>query len=269
VKVLEFNKPLQELHVDEVLSLTFNLYSSRFLLFFVPFLVAGLITGAWGRFINLMFPLPAAPSTTASMDVLLSYLASLLKVLVALVFLSALVSWIISTIVSGTAVKIASDVLEKHSANLSDALGFTLNLVPALLCAGIITGILILIGFICLVVPGIILVIMFSLVTPAIVIERKGALESLSRSRRLVGGRWLKTFGLTLIIGIIIIVAILIFGVISTFFAPADWIVSSILDALVLPILPIAFTFYYYSMVARQQPPSPAPPEPPPSMTQT
>lgn len=248
--------------MGEVLSQTFNLYFSRFLLFFIPFLVAGFLTGAWERIVSLMFPMPTPPEPTAPTDVLLSYLFSLLGALIVTLSLSLLVSWIIDTIVGGMAVKVASDILERRSVDLSETLGFTVGRLPSLLGAGIITGILIVVGLICLVVPGIILAIMFSLVVPAIVIERAGALESLSRSRKLVRGRWLKTFGLLLIVYIIIIVAGLIFSAISSVFGPADWIVSSVLGALVSPILPIAVTLYYYSMVAREQPAPPPPPTP-------
>lgn len=257
-----FEKPLRELNLGEILGQTFNLYFSRFFLFFLPFLIAGFFTGAWGEIVRLMFPMPAEPPPTAPPDVLFSYLFSLLAVLVATLSLTLLISWIINTIVGGMAVKVASDILERRSIDLSETLNFTVSRLPSLLGAGIVTGILIVVGFICLVVPGIILAIMFSVVVPAIVIERAGALESLSRSRRLVGGRWLKTFGFLLVIGIIILVATLIFGAISSVFGSARWIVSSVLGALVSPIYPIAVTSYYYSMVAREQPPPPLPPPP-------
>ena len=254
---LGFEKPLRELNLGEILGQTFNLYFSKFFLFFLPFLVAGVLNGAWGEVVSWIFPLPKEPDLTAPSDVLLSYLSSLLGVMVATLFLTLLVSWIVNTIVGGMTVKVASDVLERRSIDLSETLNFTVSRLPSLLGAGIVTGILIAVGFICLVVPGIILTIMFSLVVPAIVIERTGALESLSRSRRLVGRRWLKTFGLLLVVGIIILVATLIFSAVSSFFGPADWIVSSILGALVSPIYPIAVTLYYYSMVAREAPQEP------------
>jgi len=264
---LGFEKPLRELSLGEILGQTFSLYFSGFFLFFLPFLIAGFFTGAWGEIVSLMFPVPAEPPLTAPPDVLFSYLFSLLGVLVATLSLTLLISWIINTIVGGMAVKVASDILERRSIDLSETLNFTVSRLPSLLGAGIVTGILIVVGLICLVVPGIILAIMFSVVVPAIVIERAGALESLSRSRRLVGGRWLKTFGFMLVIGIIILVTTLIFGAIGSVFGPAGWIVSSVLGALVSPIHPIAVTSYYYSMVAREQPPSPLPPPPPTSAT--
>ena len=274
---MEFKKPLRELDLGEILEKTLSLYSSKFLLFYLPFLVAGLITGAWGEVVRWMFPEPAAPSPTAPPDVLLSYFFSMLGVLAVTLPLIILVSWIIDTIVRGMAVKVASDLLEGRSVDLSKALNFTATRLLSLLGAGIVTGVLIVMGLICLVVPGIILAIMFSLVVPVIILEQAGTFQSLSRSRKLVGGRWLKTFALLLIVYIIITVASFVFGEISSvgFRGPASWIVSSVLGALVSPILPIAVTLYYYSMVAREQPPSPvleipeptppAAPEPQPS----
>ncbi len=257
-----FEKPLRELDLGEIVGQTFNLYFSRFFLFFLPFLVAGLFTGAWQKAVSLMFPMPTPPATTAPPDVLLSYLVSLLGVVVVTAFLTLLVSWIISTTVGGMAVKAASDVLEGRKVDLSETLGFTLNRLFSLLGAGIISGILIAVGLVCLIVPGVILAIMFSLIVPAIIIEQVGSLEGLSRSKRLVGGRWLKTFGLLLIIFVINIIAGLVFGAISSVFGPVDWIVSGILGALVSPILPIAMTLYYYSMTAKEHASSPPPPPP-------
>ena len=262
--------------MGEILAQTFNLYFSNFLLFFVPFLVAGFLTGTLGEVVSWMFPAPDLPEPTASPDVILSYFLSLLGVLLATLFLSVLVKWIVDAVVGGMAVKVASGILERRSVDLLETLGFTVSRLPSLLGAGIVTGIFIVIGLICLIVPGIILAIMFSLVVPTIIIERAGVFDSLSRSRRLVGGRWLKTFGLLLAVYIIIFVASLIFGVVSSVFGRADWIVSSVLRALVSPILPAAMTLYYYSMVAKEQPPLPpstltttlpAVPEPRPSLS--
>jgi ribosomal protein L40E len=263
------------LDLGEILAQTLNLYFSNFFLFFVPFLVAGFLTGAWGKIVSSMFPMPEPPQPTAPPDVILSYILSLLGVWLAILFLSVLVGWIVDAVVGGMAVKVASDILERRSVDLSETLGFTVSRLPSLLGAGIVTGILIVIGLICLIVPGIILAIMFSLVVPTIIIERAGVLDSLSRSRRLVGGRWLKTFGLLLAVYITIFVADLIFGAVSSVFGQADWIISSVLGALVSPILPVAVTLYYYSMVAKEQPPPPTPtatppaaPEPRPSLPQ-
>lgn len=147
---------------------------------------------------------------------------------------------------------------------------------PSLLVASIITGILIMVGFLLLVIPGIILVIMFSLVIPAIVIEQKGAFDSLGRSSKLVRNRWLNTFALLIVIGVIIgaisLIASLVLlpGYFYSFASPFGngaafairLIISSIVGSFVSPILPLAETLLYYSMVARESAQLPPPPPP-------
>jgi uncharacterized membrane protein required for colicin V production len=53
-------------------------------------------------------------------------------------------------------------------------------------------------------------------------------------------------------------------GLIATRFGDFDWIVSSIIAALVGPIAPILTTVYYYSMVGREKQQYIPPPPPPP-----
>ena len=110
------------------------------------------------------------------------------------------------TVIGGVVVRVASDILEKRRASLSDALSSTAKRLPSLLGAGMLSGVLVILGLICLVVPGIIVAIMFSLITPTIIIERIGVLESLSRSRKLIKQRWLKTFAYLAVIVIILAV---------------------------------------------------------------
>lgn len=102
-----------------------------------------------------------------------------------------------------------------------------------------------------MVIPGIILAIIFSLSLPIIMIEDTGALESLSRSRCLVGNGWLKTFGLLLLLYIVIGVASFIAGLLSSPFGLGGGLVSGIITAFIQPIMPIGLTLYYYASIAR------------------
>jgi uncharacterized membrane protein len=133
----------------------------------------------------------------------------------------------------------------------------------SLLVAALITGILIGLGFLALIVPGIILYIMFYLVVPTIIIEDIGAFDSLSRSRRLVSNRWLKTFVLFLIVGLITGLVAFIGNLIGTPLGIYRWFLSSIIAAFVQPILPISLTVYYYSMLAKGEQMVLPPPPPP------
>lgn len=248
-------KPSHELSIGEILNQTFSLYSTRFVVFFVPFLVAGLVTEAWSTFVSLSFPFPEAPSPYADPEVIFSWLFAFLGVLFLVVALTIIVSWIVGSVVQGMAVKYASDILEKRDTDLSKVFSFTMSKLLSLLAVSIITGILIAVGLICLIVPGIILAIMFSLVVPSIMIEQVGVLESLSRSRRLVSKRWGKTFVLLLIIYILILIVSWIFSAITAPLGSFSWIISGPLTALIQPILPISMTLLYYSMLIKEKPP--------------
>jgi hypothetical protein len=91
------------------------------------------------------------------------------------------------------------------------------------------------------------------LIVPSILVEGTGAMQSLSRSRKLVKGRWLKTFAFILVMGLITIIVGEIGNYVSTPFGGAGWIVRSIVDSLATMIYPISLAVYYYSMVAREK----------------
>ena len=164
-----------------------------------------------------------------------------------------IISLIVNAIAHGICIKFVSDLIEKGNASLEEALHFTVYKLFSLLVIAIITGILTALGFIALVVPGIILTIMFCLVVQVVIIEDVGALDSLSRSRRLVSNRWSKTFVLLLIVYAIILSVSFVGSLIGTPFGDVGSVVSSIIAAFVQPILPISLAVYYYSMLAKEE----------------
>jgi hypothetical protein len=256
---VENNRTQRELSIGEILTQTFNLYSRNFAHYPVPFLVAGLLTGLVTLAVRLAIVIPESPTNPTS-QLLLAWFPTFLAASLTSLFLSGIVGWIANSFTSGITIKFTSDLLERGQANLQTSFNFTLTKVLPLLAASIITGILIVLGFVALIVPGIILVLMFSLVYPVIMLEGTGVLGSLSRSRALVSNRWLKTLGLLLVVGIIVATvngaAVLIAGQFGRVVSP---LITGILTAFISPIIPIATTLYYYSMKARTMPPPPPP----------
>jgi hypothetical protein len=264
---LNVSKPSRELSIEEIVSLTFNLYRSKFWQFFLPFLISAIITGITTYAITSFFPiptppdLPASPSTTFIQEELLPWFLELLSKVIMIGIFSGLVLWIVGTTVTSIVIKNASDQIEKGSSNLNVSFNFAISKLPSLLAAQFIAGILILLGLFLFIVPGIIVAIMLSLVLPTIIIEQKGAFESLGRSKNLVNNRWMKTFLLGLILGIIVLIvnsaATFLAGPLSTIHPIANSLTASIIAAFVSPIYPIAITYLYYAMAAREKPPPP------------
>ncbi|MGC8895572.1 MAG: hypothetical protein ACP5LB_02215 [Candidatus Bathyarchaeia archaeon] len=258
------SKPTHELSVEENISLTFSLYLKNFGTFFIPYLIFSIISALLSLPILTYMQEITKIDFTGPPEVVWPKLLNILLTLMALAFIIAIISWIIGTVVSGILIKSASDIIEKGKASLSDSFKFAVSKLPSLLVASLIVGILTMLGLLLLIIPGIIISIMFYLVIPVIVIEGKGALESLTRSRELVSKRWLKTFALSLIVGLIIGALAFVVNLILAPFGMYSALVSTIISSVIAPISPIASTFYYYSMYAKEESRRIPPPPPPP-----
>ncbi|MCI4439436.1 hypothetical protein JHC27_06290 [archaeon] len=88
--------------------------------------------------------------------------------------------------------------------------------------------------------------------------ENKGAIDALGRSKALVNRRWLKTFGVLLLNGIIIL---FVRAFSDTLLVPFDERISTILSevivSLIAPITTISTTLLYYSMLFKEKAPQP------------
>lgn len=89
---------------------------------------------------------------------------------------------------------------EGRRASFGECLAVGLRFFLPLIGVGIIFGLGVVLGALLLVVPGIIVMLMWSVAAPAVVIERQGVFSALGRSRELTkGARW-KILGLFLVL---------------------------------------------------------------------
>ena len=244
----------RELTIGEVISKTFDFYRRDFVKYLVIFLIVEAIIGVLTTLATRAVVLPPLPPT-ATAQATLNWLPGFLSALFLLIALSVIISLVVGPVATGSAIKMASQEIEKGQADLGASVRFTLSKLVWLWLLSIIVGVIIVLGFIALIVPGIILAIMFSLAIPALLIENIGVLPTMGRSRKLVDHRWGKSFALFLVLGIILLIAGVIASLISAPFGSASSIVSSLLSAFYAPLAPIALTIYYYSNVARLAPP--------------
>ncbi len=250
----------QELGVGEVISRTFELYQRNFAKYFILYLVIEAIIGVVSVLAYNAFPLPTLPPNATSQQIL-DWAPGFFSALFALIAVIGIVSLVFGPIAAGATVKMASEEIEGRPVELGASVRFAASNLVWLWALGLIVGIIVGLGFIALIVPGVILLIMFCLALPAFLVEKVGVVGSLGRSRELVSHRWLKTFALLLVWFIILLIAAGVVGWISTPFGYASSVVSSILSAFYLPLIPITITLYYYSNLARTTP-APAGPVP-------
>ncbi|HZY93655.1 MAG TPA: hypothetical protein VFE98_02205 [Candidatus Bathyarchaeia archaeon] len=253
----------RELSLGEIISKTFQVYRRDFIKYFLLFAMVGVIIGVVTTLAQNAFVLPTLPSNPTPQQ-FRDWFPGFLGAIVPLVASIFIVNVVFSPIAQGSSIKLASEQIEKAQADLGTAVKLAVSRLLWMWALSIVVGIIVFLGVIALIVPGIILAIMFSLVLPVLLIENKGVFDSMSRSRELVGHRWLKTFATFLVLGIIVIIASLIVSAITGPLGVVGPVVNGILSAFYQPLFPILMTVYYYSNLARiaplpagQMPPGP------------
>jgi ribosomal protein L40E len=240
----------REQTLGEVVSLTFDLYRRDYAKYLVLFLFVEAVIGVLTTLVQRAFALPALPVNPTPTQIV-AWFPGFLGALALLIGLTLIVGAVLSPVALGSAVKIASEEIEGGRADLGSSVRFAISKLVGIWALSIIIGIIVVVGLIALIVPGIILGIMFSLALPAFLLGNTGVLDSLGRSRQLVDHRWLKTLAVFLVFGIIIGIAAAVASAISAPFGGYSNVVSNILSAFYLPLVPIALTVYYHSNVAR------------------
>ncbi|HTR93811.1 MAG TPA: hypothetical protein VMI73_18935 [Trebonia sp.] len=133
-------------------------------------------------------------------------------------------------------------------ATLSAAMPFLGSVAVASILAAIGIGI----GFVLIIVPGLVLLTFWSLIIPEIVIGRAGAFESFGRSWRTVSGYAWNVFGVYIVVFLILIALDIVLGAILAAL-PYGWrsfISSLVSGGLVAPFVAAVVTLIYYRLTA-------------------
>jgi hypothetical protein len=128
------------------------------------------------------------------------------------IFVSSIIGLIIASIVQAALTRATVSASEGVRASFGESLGTGLRVVLPLIGLTILFSIGIMLGFMLLIVPGIILLTMWAVAIPALVIEREGVGAAFRRSSQLTkGARW-KIFALFLVLLIIYWLLSLVIG---------------------------------------------------------
>ncbi len=176
----------RELSLGEVISKTFELYRRDFTKYFIVFAVVGIIAGVLTTLARQAFLLPILPRN-ATLQQFRDWLPRFLGAFVPLVASIFIVNVVFSPIAQGSAIKLTSEQIEKGEADLGTSVKFAVSKLLWMWALSIVVGIIVFLGLIALIVPGIILAIMFSLALPVLLIENKGVFDSMRRSPRKAG----------------------------------------------------------------------------------
>ena len=212
----------------------------------------------WRHLLTISFAVYVAVAVIgALLAALLSWLGAILAAFVSLVA----VFWLQAALV-----KAVDDVRDgRADLSLGETFAAAREHLGAVVVAGILAAIGIIVGLILLIVPGLVLMTWWAVIVPAIVLENRSAGESFTRSRELVRGYGWGVFG------VIVLVILLLIGfqiVLKLILSPvADWLQSFVAQivsgTLTAPFIAVVLTLLYFRLRAAKEPeaaPVPAPP---------
>ena len=125
--------------------------------------------------------------------------------------------WVATVVAAVVSTLVAAGAYADVAPDWRGAARFGLQNIWPILAATIVFGVTMVVGFIVLIVPGIILLISFGFYDAALMIERTGPMQSLGRSWRLVSGERWRIFLAVLVFVIIVITVFVIIGLVLSF----------------------------------------------------
>lgn len=189
--------------------------------------------------------------------------------------LAVVISVVAAMLFTGMVVELVADVQDgRRDATAGQLLRAVVPVLGQLILVGVVAGIGIAIGFVLIIIPGLILLTIWAVAAPVVVLEQPGGLGALARSRELVRGNGWNVFAVILLMVILVVV---VSGVIE---AVADsggtaigLIVRVVVSIVTAPISALAAAVLYYELGGSARgavpdetgPPIAAPPGPPPA----
>src|SRR3984885_1513519 len=168
-------------------------------------------------------------------------------------FLGWIINLIAAFLVQAALVKAVQDVRDgRVDLNLGETVSAVLPYLLPVAAASILAGIGISIGFILIIVPGLVLLTFWSLIVPSIVIGGEGVFGSFGKSWRTVRGYAWHVFGTYVLVFLILIVFNIVLGLVllALPLVARNFISNVISGTLVAPFLALVVTLVYYRLTA-------------------
>ncbi len=167
-----------------------------------------------------------------------------------LAIIALVVSLVASTLFTGMVVELVADVQDgRRDASPGQLLQAAVPVLGQLILVGIVAGIGIVIGFILIIIPGLILLTIWSVAAPVVVLERPGGLRALGRSRELVRGEGWNVFAVILLMVILVaVISFVIEAVAASAGTGIDLLVRVVVGILTAPISALASAVLYFQL---------------------
>ncbi|KRA64883.1 hypothetical protein ASD89_19490 [Caulobacter sp. Root656] len=137
--------------------------------------------------------------------------------------------------------------LNGHPVAIRDSLGAAFNQLHVLLALGLLTGLATALGYVLVIIPGVILSVAWSMTVPIRIAERTGVLQSMARSRELTRGMRGQIFGLMAVYTIAKVVAGWLVGLLTSALDSASFqiLASTLVETLAALVASVGLASIY------------------------
>ncbi|MBP6668897.1 MAG: hypothetical protein KA180_05580 [Gemmatimonadales bacterium] len=235
-----------------------------------PLMLGEILDVAFGLYRSLFLPLLVVTLVTSALPVVLSvYIESAGGALLNLpmYFLNLLLNAVLGAIASAAATFVVSDSYMGRAISARDAFARATPFIGRLIVLGVLMSLVIGIGLVCVIIPGVILFTGLALSTPALVIEElPSANAAMGRSWALTRGFRGKLFWVLLTVLVLILLPTIALGgfaaasgdatLLEPTVSPATlgWLVAaSLIQLLIYPLFYCVLTVAYYDLRVRKE----------------
>lgn len=166
-------------------------------------------------------------------------------------FALAILFWALSIFYQGMVVELVKDVQDgRRDHSIRDLIRSVDAVFWPLAAVAILLSIAIAIGFVLLIIPGLFLMVIWSVVVPVTVLERPGVFDAFGRSRELVRGNGWNVFWVILLVFLSVLVISVVVGLLATPLGSLGHaVVQWALDAALAPLTALSASVLYFALL--------------------
>jgi hypothetical protein len=247
-----YEVPTAPLSIGQVLDRGFSLFKASFSAVWLFALIAGVVAIPFNSISGAIAPDAQDPTLALGVGLLVA----------------GLIYFIASIVLYGAICARIGGIATGSPMTAGEAIGVGFRRGPAFFGASICYFLIIVVGLILLIVPGIWLMVALFLCFYAVILDRKGPIESLRYSWQLVKGNWWRSAAILTIIGIIVGVMYLLIGLIigilvglqagglaepGRMIAILEYAVLPLLQVVLAPLSYALFVALYYDLRLRHE----------------
>jgi hypothetical protein len=204
-----YQKPTVPQSIGGVLDDTLQLYKASFASCWLPALLTALVAGAFAFFV--VAPLTSGlPQANPLLAVMNRY-----KDLGPGYNLEKIAVWVVTLLFNGMMIANIAAVSRAQTPDFGSSLSLSLRRLLAMIGATLLYGLVVGVGFVLLIIPGIYVAVRLMLFLVPLIVEPEGPATALGTSWRLVGGNWWRALIVVSVLFVILFVLEILLGALT------------------------------------------------------